>query len=84
MRRGTTLASALPKPRLCSQGDPPRRPSLTPFPLSIWAFAPLPPKNAVRVSRKGTVHRITRPASPASPRSFQRPGLSSVSSLRLI
>jgi hypothetical protein len=34
-RRGSPLSSALPKPRLCRQGDPPRRPSLTALPLSI-------------------------------------------------
>ena len=52
-RSGSPLASALPEPRLCSQGDPPHRPSLTALPPIHLGFRPLTPKNAVRVSRKG-------------------------------
>ncbi len=39
-RRGSPLASALPKPRLCSQGDPPHLPSLTPLPPLHLGFRP--------------------------------------------
>jgi len=47
-------SSALAKPRLCRPGAPPCQSSLTALPPCYpRAFAPLPPKNAVRVSRKG-------------------------------
>ena len=51
--RPPPLSSALAKPRLCRPGAPPLRSSLTDSPLSLWAFAPLPPKNAVAFRGRG-------------------------------
>ena len=41
VRRGAALSSALPKPRLCRQGDPPHRPSLTALPPFQRSLCPV-------------------------------------------
>ena len=48
-RSGSPLASALPKPRLCSQGSPPHLPSLTALPPDHLGFRP--PSAEKRYSR---------------------------------
>lgn len=41
VQRGAPLSSALPEPRLCRQGDPPPRPSLTALPPFSLPFVRL-------------------------------------------